>query len=304
MLATRPPAIGKQVAKQFEIGRPDSASPRFRTLQAVHERFAPALATALSAFLRSDFQVSFEDLSIQTNGGFQAALPNPTCLMVFRLHPRDERMYLHMNCATVFGLLELLLGGKCGPEPAVSRNLTEIEWSLLEEVVRVMVRPLGEAWQTFATVEFEVESLVSEPGLVAQNDPSQPAHQPVITLPFSLQCGEFSGALEIAAPQSFFDSSASSVSSAPELKASADALEPDARQKLALLDEAGVSLEVRLDGLRLPVADLMNLSPGQVIKLDHPLDQPLRGVVNGALTMQGAVVSSGKKRAFQIAALP
>jgi flagellar motor switch protein FliM len=120
-------------------------------------------------------------------------------------------------------------------------------------------------------------------------------------LAFNLRCGEHSGVLEIAAPQSFLDSSGGAT---PDQKVSADALEPDARQKLALLDEAGVSLEVRLDGPLLPVADLMNLSPGQVILLDHPLDRPLHGVVNGALTMEGAVVSSGKKRAFQIATLP
>ena len=65
-----------------------------------------------------------------------------------------------------------------------------------------------------------------------------------------------------------------------------------------------MSLEVCLDGPLLPVADLMNLKPGQVIKLNHPLDQPLRGVVNGTLSMEGSVVSSGKKRAFQVAALP
>ena len=71
-------------------------------------------------------------------------------------------------------------------------------------------RPLGEAWQLFATVEFEVESLVSEPGLVAQSDPSQPANQPMIRLAFNLRCGEHSGTLEIAAPQSFFDSAGAS----------------------------------------------------------------------------------------------
>jgi flagellar motor switch protein FliM len=299
MLSTR----SQSGAKPFEVGQPNSASPRFRTLQAVHERYAASLATALSAFLRSDFQATLQDLSVQTSAGFQAGLPSPTCFMVFRLRPRDERMYLHMNCATVFGLLELLLGGKCGPDPAVPRNLTEIEWSLLEEIVRVMVRPLGEAWQAFATVEFEVESLVSEPGLLAQSDPNQPSNQhynqPLIRLAFDLQCGEQAGALEIAAPQSFFDGSG-----APEKNASGDAPEPDTRQKLALLAEAGVSLEVRLDGPLLPVADLMNMKPGQVIKLDHLLDQPVRGVVNGALSMKGAVVSSGKKRAFQIASLP
>jgi len=296
MLATVP----SSGAKQFEVGQPDSASPRFRTLRAVHERFAPSLATALSAFLRSDFQVSFEDLSVQTSAGFQAALPSPTCLMIFRLHPRDERMYLHLNCATVFGLLELLLGGKCGPEPAAPRNLTEIEWSLLEEIVRVIVRPLGDAWKLFATVEFEVESLVSEPGLVAQSDPDQPAIQPMIRLAFQMTCGEHSGVLEIAAPQSFFDAAGTT----SPAHGPADAAEPDARQKLALLDDAALSLEVCLEGPLLPVADLMNLKTGQVIKLDHPLDQPLRGVVNGALSIEGAVVSSGKKRAFQVTELP
>jgi len=295
------PATSTQFASQhFEVGQPNAASPRFRTLRAVHERYAASLATALSAFLRSDFQAALQDLSVQTSGGFQAALPSPTCLMLFRLHPRDERMYLHLNCATVFGLLELLLGGKNGPDPAASRNLTEIEWSLLEEVVRVMLRPLGEAWQQFATVEFEVESLVSEPGLMTHGDPSLPPSQPMIRAAFDLRYGEHSGALEIAAPQSFFDAAGIS----PEQKLSGDFSEPDAREKLALLAEAGISLEVRLEGPLLPVADLMNLKPGQVIKLDHPLDQPLMGVVNGALALQGAVVSSGKNRAFQVAKLP
>jgi len=287
-------------AKPFEVGQPSSSSPRFRTLRTVHERYATALATALSAFLRADFQARLQDLSVQTRGGFQAALPSPTCLMVFKLHPRTERMYLHINCETVFGLMELLLGGKSGPEPVNPRNLTEIEWSLLEEIVRVMVRPLGEVWKLFATIEFEVESLVSEPGLVVQNDPNKPQNQPMIRMVFDLRCGEQSGLLEIAAPQSFFDAAGTS----PEHKGSADAPEPDARQKLALLDEASVSLEVRLEGPLLSVAALMNLQPGQVIKLDHPLDQPLSGVINRSLSLAGSVVNSGEKRAFQVATLP
>ena len=269
-------------------------------LRAVHERFASNLATALSAFLRSDLQVTLRDLSVQSNGEFRAALASPTCFMVFRLHPHEERMYLHLNCATVFALLEFLLGGKCGPEPAPPRNLTEIEWSLLEEIVRVMVRPLGEAWQAFATVEFEVESLVSEPGLLPENDPNQPPSQPLIRLAFDLRYGEQSGLLEIATPQTFFDV----LGAGSDDKQTEPSVEPEIQHKLMLLDEVPVSLEVRLEGSLLPVADLMNLKPGQVIKLDHLLEHPVCGVVNGALSMPGAVVGSGKKRAFQIAAPP
>ena len=220
--------------------------------------------------------------------------------MVFRLHPRDERMYLHLSCATVFALLECLLGGKGGAEPAAPRNLTEIEWSLLEEIVRVMVRPLGEAWKAFATVEFEVESLVSEPGLLPENDPNQRPGQPLIRVAFELRYGEQSGLLEIAAPQTFFDGSGTLADD----QEAEQAVEPGMRQKLTLLDEVSISLEVTLDGPRLAVADLMSLKPGQVIKLDHPLDRPVHGVVNGALSMEGTVVSARGKRAFQVVTLP
>jgi len=286
--------------QQLDVGQPNPSNPRFRVLRAIHEQFAPNLATALSAFLRSDLEVSLQDLSVQSSGGFRAALPSPTCFMVFRLHPRDERMYLHLNCATVFVLLEFLLGGKAGSEPAVARNLTEIEWSLLEEIVRVMVRPLGEAWKVFAPVEFEVESLVSEPGLLPDNDPNHPPGQPLIRLAFDLRYGEQRGLLEIAVPQSFFDGpEGSSEEQEPE-----HATESGFRHRLMLLEAVPVSLEIRMDGPLLPVADLMSLKPGQVIKLDHPLDRPVRGVVNGALTMEGTVVSSGTKRAFQVMTLP
>jgi flagellar motor switch protein FliM len=227
--------------------------------------------------------------------------------MVFRLHPRNERMYLHLNCATVFGLMELLLGGKSSPEVVTPRNLTEIEWSLLEEIVRVMVRPLGEMWQVFATVEFEVESLVSEPGLLAQSEPDPAGNpslnQPVVHLAFDLRFGEQTGVLELAVPQSFFDGAGGAEQKA-SAGADADSRQRDLRHKLALLDEALVSLDVRLEGPLLPVAALMNLQPGQVIKLNYPLDQPLHGVVNGAISMDGSVVTSGNKRAFHVAALP
>ena len=116
---------------------------------------------------------------------YLSSLPSPTCLMVFRLHPRADQMYLYLESKVVFGLLEMLLGGTGSAVPVASRNLTEIEWSLLEEVVRVVVRPLAEAWNFFAPVEFEVDSLISEPSLVPVPQPAQP----MIRMAFDLVIG-------------------------------------------------------------------------------------------------------------------
>ncbi len=74
-------------------------------------------------------------------------------------------------------------------------------------------------------------------------------------------------------------------------------------QKLALLEDAAVGLEVKLDGPTLSMAELLALKPGQVVKFNYPLERPLHGLVNGAPELEGSIVGAGKKRAFQVAAL-
>ncbi len=88
-------------------------------------------------------------------------------------------MILHLDCATALLMLEMLLGGKgiLEPEP---RELTEIEWSLLEEVIRVMVRALGEAWRVFHAVDFEVESLGSDPAFLNLPDTGAAAGETLV----------------------------------------------------------------------------------------------------------------------------
>lgn len=285
------------LATPIEVGRQDTTNRQFRTLHAIHDGYGRELGTALSAFLHAEIPVTLRELSIHTSGGFQRGLPSPTCLMIFRLHPRQERMFLHLDCATVFPLLELLLGGKTDSTELAPRNLTEIEWSLLEEIVRVMVRPLGEAWQFFLPIEFEVESLVSEPSLMTVTD----AGQPVVKLAFDIRLGEQTRNLEIAVPQVFLDAALAAQEKQPSAQGES---ELDLTQKVALLESAAMGLEVTLDGPTLSMAEIMGLKPGQVVRLDYPLERSLHGLVNGTPGIEGLIVSAGKKRAFRVATLP
>ncbi len=110
-------------------------------------------------------------MNVTTAGEFQKNLANPSCLIKLRLHPEQERMILYLDSATVLTLLEILLGGSGQPSPD-PRELTEIEWSLLEEISRVIMRCLGESWQVIKPVEFVVESLNSDPSLTPCPEPA------------------------------------------------------------------------------------------------------------------------------------
>jgi flagellar motor switch protein FliM len=284
-------------AGPLSLGRPDTSSPQYRMLQGAHETFARSLEASLSSALQAETQISIVGMSPAIAGDFHKSLRSPTCLIALKLHPRQERAVLHFDSATVFAMLELLLGGKSATQ-AAARELTEIEWSLLEEVVRVIVRSLGEAWRVFAEVEFEVESLGSDPEMLPCSDPTQP----IVRINFDLKMGGRPGSFEIAAPQSFFD--AGNPVAEQQVTASAVPSPADVDRNLSLLEDAIVELEVTLKGPTLEFQDLMQLKTGQVMTFEYPLAKPLNASVNGAVRIAGHIVSSGRKRAFLVAELP
>jgi flagellar motor switch protein FliM len=286
-----PPAL-----RALELGQQDS-SPQFRKLRSVHETFAKSLSNVLSTFLQSEIQANLAGINVTTAGDFQKNLPNPSCLIQLRLHPEQERMLLYLDAGTVLTLLDLLLGGSGQPSPE-PRELTEIEWSLLEEISRVMMRCLGESWQVVKAVEFVVESLSSDPSLTPCPEPALS----VLRISFDLQLAEQSGHFEIAVPRAFFDVLAPARES-QELAAETPS-QVDRERNARLLEDAEVELEVLLEGAQLSFGDLRALRQGQVVRFDHGLNQALRGVVNGDVSVIGHVLSAGGKRAFQVEERP
>ena len=286
-------APDNQVLRPLDLSHQETSTPHFRMLHSIHEAFARSLSNALSTFLQSEIEAKFTGIRLTTAGDFRKALPNPSCVIALRLHPGSETMLVYLESAIVLALLDLLLGGSGTPVSA-PRELTEIEWSLLEEISKVVLRPLGESWQIIKSIEFVVESMGSDAGLIACPEPSRSDLQ----LSFELQLAGEAGHFEIAVPSAFF-APAMTVQVPQEVAANA-ASKADIERNARLLEDAEVELEVRLDGPRLLFKDFLALRQGQVVKLDHGLNAPVRAVVNGDPSLTGHILSAGRKRAFQV----
>jgi flagellar motor switch protein FliM len=287
-----PGAAKQSQERPRRLGSAGTVDPQIRKLRGIHEAFARGLETTLSALLQQELHVQLGAIGLVGSGEFQRQLQSPDCIIVLRLHPRPERMILHIGCSTALALLELLLGGSDDSPPA-PRELTEIEWSLLEEVVRAILLPLAEGWQGIAKIEFEVESRGSEPTLM-----QFPASAgPMVRIPVELAWADRTGTVVAAVPQEFFEG-AEGRNELPQ------ASPQEADRNLGLLEDAAVDLEVVLRGPTLPFEQLVALTPGQVVTFDYPVNQPLEASLNGEVWMAGHVVSAGRKRAFQVARLP
>ena len=280
----------------LELGRQEASGLQLKLLRKVHEGFGRALTASLSTFLQSELVATLGEIGFVEAADFRDALPSPTCLITLKLFPRQERMILHFDSPTVLGLLELLLGGTGGSPQTPPRELTEIEWSLLEELVRVLVRALGEAWQPLVAVEFEVESLGSDPTALRCPDPA------LARIGFILQWGQQTGSFEVVVPRSLFGATGQTAG-----QQEAPVAEPDPtdfERNLELLGNAQVELEVRLQGPTLAVTEILALKAGQVITFDYSLHKTLHGMVNGEVAIMGHIVGAGRKRAFQVEQLP
>ncbi len=283
-------------ATPLSIGRMDTSSRQAKLMTSVNETFMRSLEGALSAGLNAEVKMTSKDIGMTTPSNFRRELRAPTCLIVFKLQPRTEKMVMHIESASVLLLLEMLLGGKIESKPD-GRELTDIEWNLLEELIRVIVRALGEAWTAYHAVEFEVESLGCDPTFL--NLPE--SAQPFTRLSYLIDLGEQSGEFEIALPQTFFEIE---TPAEPSREVSLVAAGPDLERNVELLGDARVSLDVTLQGPTMVFGELMQLKPGQVVTFDYPIHKALNATVNGAAPMTGHIVGAKQKRAFQIERTP
>jgi flagellar motor switch protein FliM len=288
-------AIGKK-AQPYDFRRPERiAKDQLQSIHLVHENFARSVASSLSAFLRSQIVATFISVEQLSFADFVRSLPTPSCLVALGIHPYEENAVLQLDRALVFLILEMLLGGGTKGTSKIDREITEIERGILDSLFRIVLQDLRSAWQSIATVDFFVQSHVSEPQLLqilAQDDA-------VVVVSMEVRVGENSGLMHLAFPSmliKMFRERTSQFVTARKRESN----ETDHARVLRLIKSASVSVEARLMGPKLRLDNLMNLDVGDVLALDHALNKELELMLNGKTKFLGHIVASGNKLGFQI----
>ena len=117
----------------YDFRRPDRiAKDQLRAIHLLHENFARALASSLSAYLRAYVAVNLVSVEQLSFMEFSQCLPSPTCLASLGLQPFEGNAVLELNPGLVFPIIEMLLGGAARSPLKVNREVTEIEQSVMD----------------------------------------------------------------------------------------------------------------------------------------------------------------------------
>jgi flagellar motor switch protein FliM len=283
-------------AQVYDFRRPDRiAKDQLRAIHLLHENFARGLASSLSAYLRAYVAVNLVSVEQLSFMEFTQCLPSPTCMIALGMRPFDGNAALEINPALVFPILEMLLGGTGKISTKINREITEIEQSIMEGLLRIILHDLRGAWHAVSTIDFAIEAYETEPQLLQILAPNEA----VVAISMEVRIGDTAGMMNIGIPSIIVKMLRQKFDQQWSVRKTR-ATETEHARVLRLIRPATIHLDARLQGPTLDVETLLDLKEGDLLSFDHPVGRSLDFTINGCLKYRGEIVSTGRKRAFQI----
>lgn len=155
------PGGGRQEGVKIDVVAYDFRNPicftenEMRQLQAQHEKFVHYLAARLAMFFRMDFGLKMGKLQTISYSKYMESITNPSHVSLFNVDGLTGVGILDVHPRLAMTLVSRMLGGK-GQAITEERQLTEIEISLMDEVVDMMLTEWCRQWTAVKTLSANV----------------------------------------------------------------------------------------------------------------------------------------------------
>jgi len=269
----------------YDFKRPNRVSKeQLRAFRGVHDKMARSLASQISSIMRSIVEIQFHSVDQMTYGEFLMSLPNPTSFNVFSIKPLEGSGVIEINPSIAFPMLDRLLGGKGEPFDA-NREFSDIELSLFETILRVMMSTLKEAWGPVMEVFPNIESKESSPNvvqIVAQNEI-------VVMVVMEIIIGHSSGMMNICYPVIALEPVLPKLASRDLMLNETSSKKSRNTELQVLLGGAKVNVEANLGGAELTLRDVLELKTGDVLRLSSPANDMVTVSVDGKDRFSGEI---------------
>ena len=182
--------------KIYDFKRPDKFSKeQIRTVSIMHETFARLTTTSLSAQLRSLVQVHVASVDQLTYEEFVRSIPNPTTMAVINMDPLKGSGILEIDPSITFAIIDRLFGGQ-GEGTKVTRDLTDIETTVMEGIIVRILGNMREAWNQVVELRPRLGQIETNPQFAQIVPPTEMA----ILVTLETKVGEVEGMMNFCIP--------------------------------------------------------------------------------------------------------
>jgi len=280
----------------YNFRRPDRVSKeQLRSLHYLHDRFARNFSSSLSAYLRALIDVNLYSVEQFTYAEFILSLPDPTYFNAIAMEPLEGSAVLEINPKILFPMIDKILGGKGEDFGGGMRTITDIERTLIEGVVKLILRDLEESWKQIAKLKMKIVATETSPQLIQVVAPNEI----VVLIVFELKVGEAKGFMNFCIPSIVLESIAKRFSQDWYADRAKTSVEEVKKIKLNLLNTK-LEVEAGIYNNFITVQNLLELKNDDVIRLESKVSDEIELRLNGVKKFSAYQVKKDRKKAIQI----
>lgn len=289
------------LARTYDFRRPDRfGREQVRGLEVLHELFARRFSSGMGGVLRA--LVSLEPLALDqlSFDDYVRSMPNPTIVGIISVPPLPGTVTLELDVPLALVLVDRMLGGRPGVGAARElRRPTELETFLLRDLFTHAVAALGEALSQTGEATPSLSGLEYNPQFVQVAAPSETVM--LLSYRMTISADHTSeGLVTLCYPQAVLGpllERVVAIGPGNDQPVIADVDREAVRDRLHDVD---VSLAVRLRDCLIPARDLAVLRVGDVLRLDHRVDEPAFVEVGGVEVLTAHLGRRGRRMAIRV----
>ena len=263
----------------------------------MHETFARLTTTSLSAQLRSLVHVHVASVDQLTYEEFVRSIPTPTTLAVINMDPLKGNAVLEIDPAITFSVIDRLFGGT-GQGAKVSRDLTDIEQSVMEGIIVRILANMREAWTQVIDLRPRLGQIETNPQFASIVPPSEM----VVLVTLETKIGEEEGMMNFCIPYLTIEPIVSKLSSqfwfSSVRRSSTTQYLGTLKEKLS---DVNMDVVAEIGTINLPIREVLALRAGDVVRLSTVrVGDPLTLSVGNEKKFYCQPGVVGKKMAVQV----
>ena len=265
--------------KLYNFRRPDKFSKdNLRALRDIHREFSKAISLVLSGYLRMRVEIEIVSVDQLTYEEFVRSMPSPISVGVFEFEPLSGQILLGISFEVISCIVNRMMGG-VGSIDTQTRELTDIEKALAKKVINIIIKELEDSWNTIIPVSGKFISLDDN----YQSMQVATAGEIVALLTFEVQIqGKHFGLFSICFPYPVLETVLGHLSTQHIFQTKGLVASNDERMKMiSKINTSNVDLRVQFGQCNITLDDFLQLSEGDIIRLDNKVQDDLIVKVNG-----------------------
>ena len=243
-----------------------------KTLNMIYENFAMLFTTYLSGTLRAMCQVDVVSIEEQKYQEFTNSLPSPVVLGIFSMPPLVGPTLIELSPSVTYMIISRLLGG-IESRSSASKSFTEIELALVERVMRQFILLLKESWERVIKIETHLDRIETS----SQFAQIVAANETIAIITLNVKIGASEGLVNFCLPHMALEPVVKQLNTKNIFRSSIEdsARVPATANIQQRINVTKLDLTAQFNGTRNTFRDILHLQPGDIIRLDHKLNDPL-----------------------------